>query len=238
MSRSNAARDSSGAVPKLSIGQVLQRLGSEFPDLAPSKLRFLEEQGLLHPARTESGYRKFSDADVARIRVILELQRDHYLPLKVIGEHLDALDRGERPQMPAAPVPSALEPAAPSRPAAAELTRDELLRRSGASRELFEQACQAGLLPRAQHRYEECDLALLTALVELAPRGIGPRHLRAFRTAAQHELGLIEQSVSALGRRGDAAARQRAEVEARRIAEQLECVRRALVRQGLRDRHG
>jgi len=120
-------------------------------------------------------------------------------------------------------------------PSGVGLTRDELLRRSGASRELLEQACSAGLLPRA-HRYEEDDLALLAALVELEPRGIGPRHLRAFRTAAQHELGLIEQAVSPFARRGDAAAKQRADAQARQLAEQLERVRRALVRQGLRDR--
>lgn len=238
MTRSNAARAASGAVPKLSIGQVLQRLGGEFPELAPSKLRFLEEQGLLHPARTPSGYRKFSDADVDRIRTILELQRDHYLPLKVIGEHLDALDRGERPPALGSPVAAAPAPAAPAPsmlPSGVDLTRDELLRRSGASRELLEQALAAGLLPRT-HRYEDDDLALLTALVELEPRGIGPRHLRAFRTAAQHELGLIEQAVSPLARRGDAAAKQRADAQARQLAEQLERVRRALVRQGLRDR--
>ena len=235
--RANAARTGSAAVPKLSIGQVLQRLGGEFPELAPSKLRFLEEQGLLHPARTPSGYRKFSDADVERIRTILELQRDHYLPLRVIGEYLDALDRGERPALPGAALPAAAAPAPSMLPGAVDLSRDELLRRSGASRELLEQALASGLIPRAQH-YDDDDLALLAALVELEPRGIGPRHLRAFRTAAQHELGLIEQAVSPLARRGDAAARQRAEAEGRALAEQLERVRRALVRQGLRERRG
>ena len=232
--RANPARIGSAAVPKLSIGQVLQRLGAEFPDLAPSKLRFLEEQGLLHPARTPSGYRKFSDADVERIRIILELQRDHYLPLRVIGEHLDALDRGERPSLPGAPTAVAA-PAPSMLPAAADVGRDELLRRSGASKELLEQALAAGLLPRGQ-RYDDCDLALLSALVELEPRGIGPRHLRAFRTAAQHELGLIEQAVNPLVRRGDPASKQRGETQARELAEQLERVRRALVQQGLRER--
>ncbi|RRJ86254.1 MerR family transcriptional regulator [Gulosibacter macacae] len=237
MVASHTARKT-GAVPKLSIGQVLQRLGSDFPELAPSKLRFLEEQGLLHPARTPSGYRKFSDADVERIRTILELQRDHYFPLKKIGEYLDAIDRGERPERPgaAAVVVSVAPSAAPSMlPNGVDLSRDELIRRAGATKELLEQAHVAGLLPRAK-RYVEDDLVLLTSLVELERRGIGPRHLRPFRTAAQHELGLIEQATAAGSRRGDAAARARAEAQGREIADQLERVRRALVRQGMRER--
>ena len=84
--------------PKLSsIGQVLNRLSADFPDLTPSKLRFLEEQGLVQPRRTESGYRKFSEDDIQRLRFILSLQRDHYLPLKVIRGYLEEIDRGGSP---------------------------------------------------------------------------------------------------------------------------------------------
>lgn len=234
--RSSNALTTSGAAPKLSIGQVLHRLVNEYPELAPSKIRFLEEQGLVRPARTPSGYRKFSEDDVERIRTILALQRDHYLPLKVIGEYLEALDRGETPPMPGAtaPAPAPVANGTSMLGSGGELSRDELQRRSGAPKELLEQAMAAGLLRRAQ-QYTECDVVLLSSLVELDRRGIGPRHLRPFRAAAQHEAGLIEQAVSASSR-SKSAGRARAEREADELAQHLESVRRALVRSTLDDR--
>ena len=92
----------------MSIGEVLTQLRADFPDVTISKIRFLESEGLVEPARTPSGYRKFSHADVGRLHYVLATQRDHYLPLRVIKDHLDALDRGleppavpgERPQVP------------------------------------------------------------------------------------------------------------------------------------------
>ncbi|MDQ1711742.1 MAG: hypothetical protein QOE45_1192, partial [Frankiaceae bacterium] len=81
----------------LSIGQVLEQLRADFPDVTISKIRFLETEGLVEPDRTTAGYRKFSRDDVARLRYVLRMQRDHYLPLRVIGEHLDAIDRGMEP---------------------------------------------------------------------------------------------------------------------------------------------
>ena len=232
--RSSNALSKTGAAPKLSIGQVLHRLVDEYPDLAPSKIRFLEEQGLVRPARTPSGYRKFSEQDVDRIRTILALQRDRYLPLKVIGEYLEARDRGEQPEMPGTSTVAAPKAAPSMFDSDTEFSRDELQRRSGASKELIEQALVAGLLRRTQH-YGEADLVLITSLVELERRGIGPRHLRPFRTAAQHEVGLIEQAVSS-SFRTDAAGRARAEREAIELAGHLEAVRRVLVRSGLDER--
>ncbi|WP_087007506.1 MerR family transcriptional regulator [Gulosibacter sp. 10] len=233
---SSAASRNSGALPKLSIGQVLQRLGGEHPELTPSKIRFLEEQGLVHPARTSSGYRKFSDDDVERIRTILSLQRDYYLPLKVIGEHLEALDRGERPELPALASARPQHSSGSILEDAAELTREELLRRSGASKELLEQSQGAGLIPRAG-RFHEDDLLVLSALMELESSGIGPRHLRPFRTAAQHEVGLVEQALGTLSRKPESTHRARTEAKAEELTAALERVRRGLVRQSLRDRH-
>ncbi len=230
-----AAASRSGALPKLSIGQVLQRLGTEHPDLTPSKIRFLEEQGLVHPARTTSGYRKFSDSDVERIRTILALQRDYYLPLKVIAEHLTALDRGERPELPA-PVATRTAMNGSILSSDAEVSRDELLRRAGASKELLEQAQTAGLIQRSATFHAD-DLNLLAALVELDRSGIGPRHLRPFRTASQHELGLIEQALSGVARKPESTHRARAEAKADELADALERVRRGLARQSLRERH-
>ena len=81
----------------MSIGEVLGQLRSDFPDITISKIRFLEAEGLVEPERTASGYRKFSREDVERLRYVLSAQRDHYLPLRVIKEHLDAIDRGLEP---------------------------------------------------------------------------------------------------------------------------------------------
>lgn len=105
---SSAARDRSPAAGLLSIGQVLARLTPEFPNLTSSKLRFLEVQGIVTPSRTESGYRKFSPADLERLRLALTLQRDHYLPLSVIRDYLEDVDAGRDPAPPTAvgPPPS------------------------------------------------------------------------------------------------------------------------------------
>ena len=100
MPRTSAQARVNAAPPLLSIGQVLARLTVEFPDLTPSKLRFLEERQLISPARTESGYRKFSPSDLDRLRFVLTMQRDHYLPLKVIRGYLDELDAGRPPALP------------------------------------------------------------------------------------------------------------------------------------------
>jgi DNA-binding transcriptional MerR regulator len=145
----------------LSIGQVLAKLSPEFPDLTPSKLRFLEEQQLVAPDRTESGYRKFSPRDVDRLRFVLTLQRDHYLPLKVIRSHLAELEAGRMPALPlgSVPLPSML---ATER----RLSREELLHESGASAGLLNDAVSASLVPAAE-TFGEDALAVVRALVEL-----------------------------------------------------------------------
>lgn len=222
-----AADRSHSTEARLSIGQVLQRISAEFPDVTPSKLRFLEDQGLLHPARSSSGYRKFSDSDVERVRLILSMQRDLYLPLKVIGEYLDERDRGLNPTLPGA------EPKAEVRSIlgpGAELDRKGLVARAGATPRLMEQAVSAGLIGAAGP-YVQDDLAMLRTLVALEADGIEPRHLRAFRTAAQHELGLIEQALGPVRTRRDAATRTKQQ----EIAGHLAQVRRVLVRTALRD---
>ena len=92
-----APGDGASSVARLNIGQVLDLLRPDYPSVTIPKIRFLEDKGLIKPERTPSGYRKFCDDDVERLRYVLRMQRDHYLPLKVIGEHLDALDRGLAP---------------------------------------------------------------------------------------------------------------------------------------------
>jgi DNA-binding transcriptional MerR regulator len=216
-----------GGTNLLSIGQVLAKLSPEFPDLTPSKLRFLEERQLVAPARTESGYRKFSPSDMDRLRFVLTMQRDHYLPLKVIRGFLAELDAGRTPVLPggAAAAPSMLS-------SERKFTKDELVREARATAMLLQDAVTASLIVPADV-YGEDVLAVLKSLVELQRSGIEPRHLRGFRAAAERELGLIENALMPVARRKDASSRARAAEMAREIAGQLEVVRSSLIRSAL-----
>ena len=212
----------------LSIGQVLAHLTPEFPDLSSSKLRFLEERGLVSPARTASGYRKFSADDVERLRVILGMQRDHYLPLKVIRTYLDDLDAGLSPVIPGAGTVSGPSMLITGR----RFKKADLLRESGASNALLQDAISASLIVPAEV-YGEDSLGVLKALAELQKCGIEPRHLRGFRAAAERELGLIESALVPIVRRNDVSSRAQAAELAREIAVQLEVVRDSLIRSAL-----
>jgi len=226
MARSTAQLRDPAPVALLSIGQVLARLSPEFPDLSPSKLRFLEERQLISPARTESGYRKFSAHDMDRLRFVLTMQRDHYLPLKVIREYLEDLDSGKQPELPGmAQSPSILS-------ADRKLSRDELIREAGANALLLGDAVSSSLIVPAE-TFGDDVLAVLRSLVELQRCGIEPRHLRGFRAAAERELGLIENALMPVSRRKDSASRARAAEMAREIADQLEIVRSSLIRSAL-----
>lgn len=227
MAASSAQAKASGAAPLLSIGQVLARLTPDFPDLTPSKLRFLEERGLVSPARTESGYRKFCTGDLERLRLILSMQRDHYLPLKVIRSYLDDLDAGRSPTLPGGATPGLTMLSTARR-----LNREELIRVAGASAALMHDAVSASIILPADH-YGENVLQVLRALVELQRSGIEPRHLRGFRGAAERELGLIESALVPQSRRKDASSRAQASEMAVEIASQLEVVRSSLIRSAL-----
>jgi DNA-binding transcriptional MerR regulator len=211
----------------LSIGQVLAKLAAEFPDLTPSKLRFLEEQGLVSPERTASGYRKFSPADIDRLKFVLTMQREHYLPLKVIHGYLDDLDAGRTPRLPgAATMPSILE-------SGQRLTRAVLLARTGAPAALLAEAISASLITPAEV-YDEEALRILTALVALWRNGIEPRHLRTFRNAAEREVALIESAVLPVSRHPGTSSKARADELANDIARNLDVIRSSMVRNGLR----
>ncbi len=222
-----AASHAGGSSGLLSIGQVLARLNPEFPELSPSKLRFLEERELISPARTESGYRKFSAADVERLRFVLAMQRDHYVPLKVIRGYLADMDAGRTPALPggASASPSMLS-------AERRYTRDELVREAGASVMLFNDAISSSLIMPAE-LFGDDAVAVLRTLVELQRSGIEPRHLRGFRAAAERELGLIESALIPVARRNDASSRSKAAELAREIAGQLEIIRSSIIRSAL-----
>ena len=184
------------------IGAGLQLLQAEFADVTISKIRFLEAEGLVNPARTASGYRKFSATDIERLRYVLTAQRDQYLPLRVIKEHLGALDRGLRPAAGGAPVAPSSLPQTPGLPVAEDfgaagielkLTRDELLAAAAISVDLLGQLESHGLVVAQGNHYGGDAIVIARVAAEFASYGIEPRHLRPFRTAADREAGLIEQ---------------------------------------------
>jgi DNA-binding transcriptional MerR regulator len=198
----------------MTIGAVLAALAPDFPDVSISKIRFLEAEGLLTPERTGSGYRTFSPDDLERLRYILTAQRDRFWPLKIIREALDKLDRGLEPA-PGEGAPSRPRVPAgagdPDLPTASELGRRgdlrltdaELRDAAGLDQPTFEALSTFGLLrPDSSGHYTDAALAVARAAGALAAHGIEPRHLRPFRTAADREIGLVQQVVSPIRGRG------------------------------------
>jgi DNA-binding transcriptional MerR regulator len=228
--------------PRLTIGEVLAVLRDDFPDVTISKIRYLESEDLVHPQRTPSGYRKFSTADVSRLRYVLTAQRDHYLPLKVIKEQLDALDRGE-PLPAAAPAPAEVLPPPPA-PDAAEpdargtrpLTADQFARAAGLEPEQLADCVQFGLLATdADGRHPVGDLPIARAAAGLARHGIEPRHLRVYRTGVEREAGLVEQLVAPVLRARSEEARARAVDKLRELAALSAQLHTALLEARLRE---
>ncbi|MFZ0530990.1 MAG: MerR family transcriptional regulator [Propionicimonas sp.] len=213
------------AIGLRSIGQVLAVLKPEFDDVSISKIRFLESEGLISPERAPSGYRRYAESDIERLRYILDVQKNHYLPLKVIREHLDLMDRGQEPPPLGAarggndgagvaePQPNlAGKNAAPKR--AIRITRRELLELSGLSEvALSELEKHQLVVPRRGTIYYGRD-ALTVAVIsrKLAGFGMDARHLRVVKQAAEREVGLIEQAVAPHLRRNPSARTLPAEV--------------------------
>jgi DNA-binding transcriptional MerR regulator len=246
----------------MSIGEVLAHLRTDFPDTTISKLRFLEAEGLVEPSRTAAGYRKYSAGDLARLRYVLTAQRDHYLPLRVIREQLAARDRegaGE-PAPPGGPrrtgageprlrpalsfVNPRVESAAPERAEGVEggeirLSRAELAAHAGIGDDTLVALEQYGLVAeRPGGGYDADALEVAMAAARLAEHGLEARHLRAYRAAADREIGLFSQLVAPLAHQGGPAARARAAERVRELAGYTERLHAALVRRGLRETLG
>ena len=246
-----AAGADGDTAPRLTIGEVLGALRDEFPDVTISKIRYLEAEDLVHPQRTPSGYRKFSGADVARLRYVLSAQRDQYLPLRVIKEHLDARDRGE-PQPGAAdgrsedgdrPTDAAPEGltvtlggSLAGQPSAAALSAEEFARAAGLDDVQLADCVQFGLVGQDDAgRHPASDLPVARAAAGLARHGIEPRHLRVYRTAAEREAGLLEQLVAPVLRARSEEARARATEQLQELAELSVQLHTALLETRLRD---
>jgi len=220
----------------MSIGTVLNALRDEFPDVTISKIRFLESEGLIEPQRTPSGYRKFSVRDVERLGHVLRMQRDHYLPLKVIREHLEAMERGE-----AAPLPTVGRqrdgehvPEPSDGPTVARLGRTELLAAAGIGESELEEWESYGLVAPIEDGVYDAEAATVAALVaELGRFGIEPRHLRVMKTAAEREAGLVDQVVAPLRRHRNPQTRAHAEARTKELAGLTVRLHAALVQSAL-----
>lgn len=222
-------RDDVQHEPRVGISAVLKELGADHPGITASKLRFLEDRGLVHPARTASGYRKFSRADIDRLRRILELQRDRYLPLKVIRERLDADGTprdGDDRRAPEPPDPASV-PAASAPPVH---SLRELAARTGAGIPLVRELVSYGLIREQNGVFDDHALAITRAALALTAHGLEPRHLRPFKAAADRELGLVERAVAPLTSRRDAASRARAVERAQEISGLCLTIHTSLVR--------
>jgi DNA-binding transcriptional MerR regulator len=231
----------------MSIGAVLDLLRGDFPDVTISKIRFLEAEGLVTPERTASGYRRFTAYDCARLRFILTAQRDQYLPLKVIKAQLDAQSDGELPHSGSAyDVPRLVPVDAVSdeggdglsavAPTQVRLRREDLLARSGIEEGLLIELIKAGVIkPGTAGFFDEHSVVIAQCAKALTEYGVEPRHLRAFRSAADRQSDLIAQIAGPVVKAGKAGARDRADDLAREVAALAITLHTSLIKSAVRD---
>jgi DNA-binding transcriptional MerR regulator len=239
----------------LSIGEVLESLQGDFPDVTISKIRFLEAEGLIAPKRTSSGYRMFYDGDLDRLRYILSLQRDHFMPLKVIRDRLHDSDatggvgaskgpkaskagKGakakvqEPPPVPLAGNGDGLMPETTG----VQLARKELLKTSGLSEAELQSLEDYGLLaPSEAGNYDEAAVVAARAAKRFFEFGVEARHLKMYRQFADREVAFFEQIVSPVTRRKDPGAQDEATRSVRELAGLARQMRDATLRTSLRE---
>ncbi len=231
------------ALAGMSIGAVLDSLRPDFPDVTISKIRFLEAEGLVTPQRSGSGYRRFTAYDCARLRFILTAQRDHYLPLKVIKAQLDGQPDGQLPDSGSAyGVPRLVSSpnggvgaadAAAVAPAQIRLSREDLLERSGIDEGLLSALVKAGIIrPGPAGFFDDHCVVTAQCASALADYGVEPRHLRAFRSAADRQSELIAQIAGPVVKAG---ARDRADDMARDVAALAITLHTSLIKSAVRD---
>ena len=198
----------------MTIGDVIKTLAEEFPDVTLSKVRFLEAEGLIEPERTPSGYRRFYQEDLAKLRYILRLQRDHFVPLKVIRKRLEHFDPSEAPdnEAPEAPAPPPIlatkdENELETLEGGLSLSLGEFVNATGMTEEEVKELEDYGLvhshpLPAGGSYFDEDDLLVAKLAKDFAKFGIYARHLRMYKNFAEKEAGLFEQVVIPLSRAG------------------------------------
>ena len=232
------------ALPGMSIGAVLDSLRPDFPDVTISKIRFLEAEGLVTPQRSASGYRRFTAYDCARLRFVLTAQRDQYLPLKVIKAQLDAQPDGELPHTGSSygvprlvPVSSdASDVDGAVAPTQVRLSREDLLSRSRVDDKLLTALIKEGVITTGPGGFfDEQSVVIAQCARALAEYGVEPRHLRAFRSAADRQSDLIAQIAGPVVKAGKAGARDRADDLAREVAALAITLHTSLIKSAVRD---
>ncbi len=232
----------------MSIGSVLDLLRPDFPDITISKIRFLESEGLISPERTPSGYRRFAVHDVERLRFVLTAQRDQYLPLKVIKEQLEAIDKGAATLgvreararaggggsdavNGSAPtdgpgrlrrlgvVPGEVSPEELRFDHEIRVTRADLIDQAGIDEKFLQELIRAGLITPGAAGFFDTDAVTLARTAQaLSEFGLEARHLRAFKLAADREAALVAQIAAPIAKSRDEDARARAEETVRELA--------------------
>ena len=234
----------SPALAGMSIGAVLDLLRPDFPDVTISKIRFLEAEGLVTPERSASGYRRFTAYDCARLRFILTAQRDQYLPLKVIKAQLDALPDGELPHAGSPYAGPRLVTVSGDEALGTDdatrtqvrLSREDLLERSGVGEELVVALCKAGVITTGPGGlFDEHSVVIAQCARALGEYGVEPRHLRAFRSAADRQSDLIAQIAGPVGKASKTGARDRADDLAREVAALAITLHTSLIKSAVRD---
>ena len=213
----------------LTIGQVIEVLTQEFPDLTQSKLRFLEENGLITPQRTDAGYRIFEESDVERLRLILDWQSARFLPLKVIRQLLADIDAGKSPVLPGEPSHSSKAGRVAK---TKKITRIELVAETGISDSLIAEAQEVGLLGAEPFAIGSLEIA--RSVVRLKDGfGLTPRHLRGLKTSADRSIGIIEGVVAPVVAKRDGTSRSRAAHFAAEMQDHFSVIHDMLVRSAL-----
>ncbi|MEZ2121388.1 MULTISPECIES: MerR family transcriptional regulator [unclassified Corynebacterium] len=231
---------SSKPTKTMSIGVVLDHLRTEFPDVTVSKIRFLESEGLITPQRTASGYRRFTESDVERLRYILVTQRDNYLPLKVIREQLEAMDSGAVTAIlttsEAAPL---ISPENFRAPVLTRLTATDVASQASVEEHFVTELAGAGLIRTDESGFFTADdVRIVHTASALGEFGFDVRHLKSLRTTANRQAGLIGQVAAPVAKSKGEGARQRAEELSQQMTALVVSLHASLVKNALRDELG
>ena len=208
----------------LTIGKVVKRLQQRYPDLSVSKVRYLEDEGLINPSRTLGGYRLYSQHDINRLETILHLQKTRFLPLQVIKEELERRESGGAGQLDSANLPVGLTQTDDDETTNRLHPIDRMPEVAGAPVSFVRQLAEVGVIPlkRSPHGRDLVDghdLALIRVCHELSRFGIGPRNLRQYVTAANRESAMFEQALVVYARKGGGVEAELTEERRERFAQ-------------------